>query len=134
MPQLPRHPRPAQPDSLGNHPELPGQHGVGSGRKVSRQNAVLASQPSTTALARKRSPPDRNRPSAHQHEQQAGGRAGEGGIALSMTRLNCQTARAVPDHPLAAAAKSVIGCVYVQASTGGQRSGPLAGVADNPAG
>jgi hypothetical protein len=36
-----------------------------------------------------------------------------------MTRLNCQTARVVPDHPLAAATKSVIGCVYVQASTGG---------------
>src|SRR5215469_15587054 len=75
-----------------------------------------------------------NRPSPHQHEQQAGGRAGKGGIALAMTWLNCQTARVVPDHPLAAATKSVIGCVYVQASTGGQRLGLLAGVAENPAG
>src|SRR5215469_11780984 len=50
-----------------------------------------------------------------------------------MTWLNCQTARVVPDHPLAAATKSVIGCVYVQASTGGQRLGPLPRVAE-PAG
>ena len=75
-----------------------------------------------------------NRPSPHQHEQQAGGRAGKGGIALAMTRLNCQTARVVPDHPLAAAAKSVIGCMYVQASIGGQRLHPAVGVAENPAG
>src|SRR5262249_32060548 len=66
-----------------------------------------------------------NRPSAHQHKQQAGGRARKGGIALTMTWLNCQTARVVPDPPLAAATKSAIGCVYVQASTGGQRLGPL---------
>ena len=51
-----------------------------------------------------------------------------------MTRLNCQTARVVPDHPLAAAAKSVIGCMYVQASIGGQRLHPAVGVAENPAG
>ena len=36
-----------------------------------------------------------------------------------MTGRNCQTARVVPDHPLAAAIKSVHSCVYVQASTGG---------------
>ena len=46
-----------------------------------------------------------------------------------MTWLNGQTARVVPDHPLAAATKSVIGCVYVQAGTGGQRLGPPVGVA-----
>src|SRR5215470_17382333 len=51
-----------------------------------------------------------------------------------MTWLNCQTARVMPDHPLAAATKPVIGCVYVQASTGGQRLGPLVGVAEKPGG
>ena len=51
-----------------------------------------------------------------------------------MTRLNCQTARVVPDHPLAAATKSVIGYMYVQAGTGGQRLGTLIDVAENPAG
>src|SRR5215472_950911 len=71
-----------------------------------------------------------NRPSPHQHEQQADGRAGKGGIALSMTCLNGQTAQVVPDHPLAAAANSVIGCVYVQASTGGQHLGPLVSVSE----
>src|SRR5215475_2219822 len=60
-----------------------------------------------------------NRPSAHQNEQQAGGRAGKGSVALAMTWLNCQTACVVPDHPLAAVTKPVIGGVYVQSSAGG---------------
>jgi hypothetical protein len=46
-----------------------------------------------------------------------------------MPWLNGQTARVVPDHPLAAATKSVIGCVDVQASTGGQGLEPLVGAA-----
>ena len=50
-----------------------------------------------------------------------------------MSWLDRQGARVVMDHPLAAA-KPVIGGVYVQHSTGGQRLGPAVGVAENPAG
>ena len=49
-----------------------------------------------------------------------------------MARLNCQAVRIATDHPLAPAAKSVLGRVYVQRNTGGQCGGPLVVVAENP--
>jgi len=49
-----------------------------------------------------------------------------------MTWFNGQVGCVVPDHPLAAAASSVVGGMYVKRSTGAQRFGRLLGVAENP--
>ena len=51
-----------------------------------------------------------------------------------MSWLNSQAGRVVPDHPLAAAAESVIGRVDVQRCARGQRLRPVVGVADKAAG